>query len=125
MEGIEKYIPHVAQWLGVEPSTVLLIIGVTVALSNLAGRLIPDDKVGVLGVIRTVAKFVGLYASNRISSGLTVNAVARSTAPVVETINEQLEQVEERLDSLKVTKAFPGLPERDPATGKFLKKDSE
>lgn len=123
MNDIEQYIPPLAQALGIEPATALLIVGLVMALANLAGRLIPDDKTGVLGVIRAACKIIGLYASNRIATGLTVNQIASTTAPIVEQVSDQLEKVEERL---AVVKAFPGLPARDPATGKFLKtKDSK
>lgn len=124
LNGIEHYIPDVAAMLGVEPATVLLFVGLTVALANLAGRLIPDDATGWLGAIRKVCKFIGLYASNRIASGLTVNEIAKTTVPIIEEIGEVQEQMESKFTN--VTKAFPGFdggPTRDPATGKFKKKE--
>src|SRR3546814_20802821 len=79
MNGIEDYIPDLAKLLGVEPSTALLIVGLLIALMNLGGRLIPDDATGWLGVVRKICKLVGLYASNRIRSKLTVNKIAEPT----------------------------------------------
>lgn len=122
MDGfkIEDYIPNLAAFLGVEPSTALLLVVTLVALANLAGRLIPDDATGFLGLVRKLCKIIGLYASNRIASGLTVNEVARTTVPIIEQVGDQLDKVE---SVVQVVKAFPGLPDRDPTTGKFKKKE--
>src|SRR3546814_2878672 len=111
MNGIEDYIPDLAKLLGVEPSTALLIVGLLIALMNLGGRLIPDDATGWLGFVRKICKLVGLYASNRITSKLTVNKSAETTVPIV---NEMVEQIER-------DKAFPGMHERG-AEGKSKKK---
>lgn len=118
MHDIESMIPPIAQMLGIEPATALLFLGVIVALANLLGRLIPDDKTGILGLVRSICKVVGLYASNRIASGLTVNKIAETTAPIVEELDQRIEDV------AGVIKAFPGLPARGP-DGKFLPRDSK
>lgn len=127
LSGIEAYIPQVAQMLGIEPATALLLVGIIIAVSNLAGRLIPDDKTGVLGMIRTICKFIGLYASNRVASGLTVNEIAKTTVPIIEHVGDVQEQMESKLAGFgEVVQAFPGVgkgPARDPVTGKFLKKE--
>lgn len=122
MDGfkIEDYIPNLAAFLGVEPSTALLLVVTLVALANLGSRLIPDDATGFLGLVRKLCKIIGLYASNRIASGLTVNEVARTTVPIIEQVGDQLDKVE---SVVGVVKAFPGLPDRGP-DGKFLKKES-
>src|SRR3546814_17956272 len=101
MNGIEDYIPDLAKLLGVEPSTALLIVGLLIALMNLGGRLIPDDATGWLGFVSKICKLVGLYASNRITSKLTVNKIAETTVPIVNELGEQIERVKE----------FRGLPE--------------
>src|SRR3546814_10140508 len=98
MNGIEDYIPDLAKLLGVEPSTALLIVGLLIALMNLGGRLIPDDATGWLGFVRKICKLVGLYASTRITSKMTVNKIAETTVPIVNELGEQIERV----------KAFPG-----------------
>src|SRR3546814_20632306 len=92
MNGIEDYIPDLAKLLGVEPSTALLIVGLLIALMNLGGRLIPDDATGWLGFVRKICKLVGLYASNRITSKLTVNKIAETTVPIVNELGEQIER---------------------------------
>ena len=122
MHDLQDLIPPLAQWLGVEPATLLLFIGIAVAIANLLGRLIPDDATGFLGVVRKLSKVIGLYTSNRIASGITVNEVAKTTMPIIEQFDDQIAKAEERL---AVIKAFPGLPERDPVTGQFKKKESE
>lgn len=123
LSGIEQYIPHLAQWLGVEPATALLFVGIIVMVANLTGRLIPDDKTGVLGAIRKLCKFIGFYASNRIASGLTVNEIAKTTVPIIEQVGTVQEQMESKMEAFGgVVEAFPGFskgPARDPATGKF------
>lgn len=76
--GVEDLIPPVAQFFGVEPSTVLLFLAITVTAANLIGRLIPDDAVGWLGTIRKIAKTIGLFIPNRIAPGIGVDAVAKA-----------------------------------------------
>lgn len=78
LNGIEKLIPPLAQWLGVQPSTVLLLIGLIITVCNIAGRVIPDTATGPLGMIRKIAKVVGLLVPNRITSSVSVNDVAKA-----------------------------------------------
>lgn len=66
--------------LGVDPSTFLLLVGLVICVCNLLGRLIPDDAVGYLAVVRKVAKVLGLYLSNRVTTGVSVNDTARAVA---------------------------------------------
>src|SRR3546814_18300778 len=112
MNEIVYYCPELAKVLVVEPSTCFLFVGLLIALMNLGGRLMPDDATGWLGFVRKMCKLVGLYASNRITSKLTVNKIAETTVPIVNELGEQIERV----------KAFPGLPERG-ADGKFKQKE--
>lgn len=60
-----------------DTSNVSMLILVSL-LGSFFGKLIPDDKKGVLGFVRNVCKAAGLYVSNRISSGVSVSDVARS-----------------------------------------------
>src|SRR3546814_6754608 len=69
-------------------------LGLLIALMNLGGRLIPDDATGWLGFVRKICKLVGLYASNRITSKLTVNKIAETTVPIVNELGEQIGTVE-------------------------------
>lgn len=76
LSGIEHLIPNLAAFFNVDPATILLIVTIFVALCNLTGRIIPDDATGVLGTVRKVCKLIGLYASNRVTKGVSVNSVA-------------------------------------------------
>lgn len=90
---------HLASRYGIDPITMLAILGLVVALSNVIGRLIPDDAVGTLGFIRKVAKAIGLYVSNRVSSGVSVNQVAKAAIGV--------EQEHPVVDLMKESGALP------------------
>lgn len=126
---LEQLVPDVAKLIGVSPSTLLLYIMVFCTICNVVGRMIPDDKTGFLGGLRDVAKFFGVYFSNRITSGVTVNEVAKSIVTqadpkVIEAASEAdalIPQVEEHIpDSPPVVPAFPGLLRKDenaPVTG--------
>lgn len=61
---------------GVGSGTLAKVALISIA-ANAVGRLIPDDKRGVLGVLRKVAKTVGLYVPNRITSAASTTSVAR------------------------------------------------
>ena len=100
---LEHLIPDVAGALGVEPTTALLGVGVVMTGANILGKVIPDDKKGVLGVIRKVAKVVGAYVPNTVHKGVSVTDVARDIVT-----RELAEEIDERLP--EVVKAFPGLP---------------
>lgn len=45
----------------VEPSIVALVV----LVAQIIGRAIPDSAEGFLGVVRKLAKIVGLYVSNQ------------------------------------------------------------
>lgn len=124
---IQAINPDVAGMLNVDPATLLLYIGIICTGCNIVGRLIPDDKTGPLGVVRDVCKVLGVYAPNRVATGVTVNDVARSiiaeAKPEVIELAEQADTlIPEVLDSKPVVPAFPGLA-RDPETGKFVKRE--
>ncbi len=127
LSGIEHYIPNLAAFLGVDPATALFFVTVLVVTANLVSKFIPDDKTGVLGLIRKITTFIGIAASNRISAGLTVNEIAKTTVPIIEQIGEVQEQMESKLENAaaEVVEAFPGVgggtQKRDPSTGKFRK----
>lgn len=41
------------------------VVAIVALVAQLIGKLIPDQSGGLLGVIRSVAKVVGLYIENR------------------------------------------------------------
>jgi hypothetical protein len=85
---MDYFINQIAAWAGINPMLIPFILAFVVAAANLIGRLIPDDATGFLGVIRKIAKVVGLYLSNRISSGVSVNAVTRASAETLDLVDQ-------------------------------------
>lgn len=88
---ISQLVPILGQVTGLAPSSLLLYVGILVTVANITGRLIPDDKTGFLGGVRKVAKVVGVYASNRVTSGVSANDVVR--AVVGAGIHQQAENI--------------------------------
>lgn len=75
---MDDVINVIAHLLGVEPAVLIGLLPLIVLVANLIGRSIPDDRNGFLGFIRKVAKVIGLYMSNRVSAGVSVNKVTRA-----------------------------------------------
>lgn len=65
--------------LGLDVTKTLLVMVTVSLVSGLIGRLIPDDATGLRGLIRDAAKILGLYASNRITHGVTVNQAVEAS----------------------------------------------
>lgn len=117
LSGVEAIIPPLAQYFNIEPATMLLITGVTVTVANVLSRVIPDDAKGILGGVRKVASVIGVYVSNRVTSGVTTNDVVREVVGVIPVdAAKKVEELASQDDALipKVTDvptvaAFPGL----------------
>ncbi len=105
---MNDFVNQVAAWLGIDPILFPFILAVIVAAANLIGRAIPDDATGFLGVIRKIAKVAGLYLSNRISSGVSVNAVVKESADSLNLI-----------EPIPADEQLPTQAERD-ARGRFV-----
>lgn len=71
-----------ANALGLDPLFVAGMVPFIILAGNLIGRAIPDDATGPLGVVRKVAKVVGLYLSNRVSTGISTNSVIKVAAGI-------------------------------------------
>ena len=99
MDPFQILMPLISQLIGVEPATLLLYITMVITIANLLGRAIPDDKTGVLGVVRDVCKVLGLYLSNRVSSGVTTNDVAKHTLGI--------ELPEKKIDAINAAASEP------------------
>lgn len=125
---LEVFIPNIAKMLNLDPATVLLFLTGFVTICNLVGRAIPDDAIGALGVIRRICKFLGLYAPNRITSGVSTSDVASAVIHgqvnrIVDSANDTIEEISDSVT--KIVPAFPGLdkgPGRDLTTGQFVSK---
>lgn len=92
-------------WLGLDGSSALALILLISMISNLLYRLIPDDAEGFLGQIKPILRVVGLYASNRISHGVTVNDVAKEainaqTGAITRKTEEVAQRVDERIEDV-------------------------
>jgi hypothetical protein len=64
MDLVTQLITFIADALHVPTATAALIIAGVVGLAQLIGKLIPDTATGSLGVMRKVAKVIGLYVPN-------------------------------------------------------------
>lgn len=74
---IQSMIPNVAAWLHIDPATLLLLLGIGISTCNVFGRIIPDDATGWRGALRSVCKFIGMYAQNRVSVGYKTSDAVR------------------------------------------------
>lgn len=129
LKFMENLIPDVAGHLGISPSTVVFYLIVISFIGNLAGRLIPDDKTGWLGVVRDLSKILGGYVQNRISTGVKTGDVVKNivesrvknvetnqpqTVELSDVVSPEKEQeltegAAEEVIPVKVVPAFPGL----------------
>lgn len=78
---ITLIIDMIASQLGLTDNQLGITLLFIMLFSNLASRLIPDDSTGVLGVLNKVTKILGLYASNRISQGVTTTTAVKAMLP--------------------------------------------
>lgn len=69
-----------ADWLGIRPISLLALTLLAMGLFNLAGRLIPDNATGWLGVVRKACKILGIFIQNRVLSGVSVGELALHAA---------------------------------------------
>lgn len=76
---MEQLIYLIAQFFGVRPEVIVALIPTIVFIFNFLARVIPDDSTGFLGFARRACVVLGLYASNRVTSGITVNDLANYT----------------------------------------------
>lgn len=111
---MEDAIAVIADWLGVDPAVIVALLPTLVFIFNLIYRSIPDDKVGFLGVVRNITKVLGLYLSNRVASGVSVNTVVKSTLDSVPSVARDV--AEEAVD-----RATTSQLERD-GRGRFVSK---
>lgn len=133
---LEDWIPNLAALINVEPATVVFYVGLICMAANMIGRLIPDDAVGVKGVIRDVAKFIGAYTQNRVTTGVKTgdvikgiveSRVERKQEGKLQTLELEdvvpapvAEQLEEELPPTPTpVPAFPGLLNRKPPIEDF------
>jgi len=93
----------VAHLMGVKPMTALATLVIVSAGLNLLGRAIPDDAKGPLGIVRKIAKTGGLYLSNRISTGVSINRAVRENVETIESLPAVVEEHAESVAKQVVT----------------------
>lgn len=111
---MEDLIQIIAGSLGVDPSVLIALLPTLVFLFNLLYRSIPDDAVGFAGVVRNIARVLGLYMSNKVASGVSVNTVAKAV------LDEAPKAIQNEIEDL-VSDKYPKF-NRD-AAGKFVKSE--
>lgn len=79
MHDIANFVPLIAQLLGLAPTTLLFGIFLVNQGAKVLGRVIPNDKKGVLGVVRKVSKILGADPSSKITSGVSVQDIAKAS----------------------------------------------
>lgn len=73
-----NFIPVIAGWLHITPSTLAALIPIIILVSKGISRRIPSDATGVLGIIRSVCAFIGIEVENRVTSGVTTSDVTKT-----------------------------------------------
>lgn len=76
---MEQLVIGIAAALGMDHELMLSLIPMLVLVAQFVGKSIPDTATGPLGVLRRIAKIVGLYRSNKIAPKTSVADVAART----------------------------------------------
>lgn len=74
---LQILLDQAGDFFNLDGATLLALLAIISIVSRLIGKLIPDDKTGVLGVLRSIFKILGLYASNRITSTASTETVVK------------------------------------------------
>ena len=64
--------------LNLDAATLMGVLAFVAIVAQFVGRVIPDNKTGILGFIRKVSKVLGLYVSNRLNRNESTSSVAKS-----------------------------------------------
>jgi len=76
MTDFGNLVPDLAELIGVQPSTLVLLIFIVTTVANAGARLIPNDAVGFWGWVRKICAFIGVHVSSRVAGGVTMNDIA-------------------------------------------------
>jgi len=82
-------LPTIAGMLHVQPSTLLFWFFVLNVGGRALARRIPDDATGFWGFVRQSAKILGVEVQSRVTSGVTINDVAKqamTTQPIADKV---------------------------------------
>lgn len=86
---MDEFFNLVHQLTGLDSTKLVLVVMLASMLARFFGPLIPDDSVGFWGFLRKVLNIVGLYSSNRITSGVSVNDVVKVVANSTTTVRDE------------------------------------
>jgi len=92
--NIANLAPDLARLIGVQPTTMLLLLVTITKVANILAKRIPDDAPGWLGTLRKVCAVVGLHTTDRVTAGVSIKDVAKAaldTSPIPEKVAEAAE----------------------------------
>ena len=75
---ISTLAPALANLLGLQPSTLVLLILIITTAARAIGRIIPDDATGAMAVLRRICSVIGVDVSSRITSGVSMADISRA-----------------------------------------------
>jgi hypothetical protein len=85
---LDGIIDSISQSIGLQGAELLAALAVLSIVCQYLGKLIPDDKTGILGILRMVLKTIGLYTSNRITAGVSTTDIARVVADSTQKVRD-------------------------------------
>lgn len=94
---MDELIDKAAQALGLDSTGLIVALVVVSMVSQLVTRLIPDDATGWKGTVRKITSVIGLYASSRVTKGITIRDVVKDVAKI-ESIPQVSDRVDERVE---------------------------
>ena len=74
MEGVFN---SIVDAIGMETAALMGVLALAALVFRAIGNAIPDSATGVMGLVRRVAKVLGLYVSNRINKGESTASIAK------------------------------------------------
>lgn len=132
---IDSVARNIGDFLGFDTVNMVTVFIVVSMFCRLIAHLIPDDSIGWRQQVRKICSYIGLYASSRITAGVTIADVAKEVAKkthpdevkpeVKQAVDERIEEVvkEETLELQEeqiLPPAFPGYARRRDSEGNFL-----
>lgn len=62
---MDQIIDGIVAAIGIDPMALMGFLALISLVSQLIGKAIPDEATGFLGLVRKIAKVIGLYVTNR------------------------------------------------------------
>mgnify|MGYP001562861810 CR=1 FL=1 len=79
---IYAIVDGILRQLGFDGVGIIALYSILVLACRVIARIIPDDKAGILGMVRKITRGIGLDVSNRISSGVSINDVSKASLTI-------------------------------------------